>query len=155
MVNLVDKNIPTEWSIQEGAQKNIKWAAKIGISNTGYMPPTIGAGKVFIASNNTDPRDPKIKGDKAILKCFRESDGQFLWQIVHEMPSEEIFQGFPRKDGLVSTPFLDNNRLYYVTPAAVVVCADTDGNVLWQYDMIKELKVYPCFCSMCSPLVAD
>src|SRR5262245_37094925 len=83
MVNLVDKNIPTEWSIQEGAQKNIKWAAKIGISNTGYMPPTIGAGKVFIASNNTDPRDPKIKGDKAILKCFRESDGQFLWQIVH------------------------------------------------------------------------
>jgi outer membrane protein assembly factor BamB len=155
MVNTVDKHIPAEWSIQEGAQKNIKWSAKIGTMRTGYLPPAIAGGKVFIASNNTDPRDPNINGDKAILKCFRESDGQFLWQIVHDMPPVEVQQKQADKDGLLSTPFVEGDRLYYVTPAAVVVCAGTDGKVVWQYDMMKELKVFPCFASMCSPLVAD
>jgi outer membrane protein assembly factor BamB len=155
MVNLVDKNIPADWIIQGGAKKNIKWAAKIGTMRTGYMPPAIAGGKVFIAANNTDPSDPKVKGDKAILKCFRESDGQFLWQLVHDMPPEEVQQKQADKDGLLSTPFVNGDKLYYVTPAAVVVCADTDGKIVWQYDMMKELKVFPCFASMCSPLVAD
>src|SRR6266851_1217122 len=92
MVNTLDKNIPAEWSIREGAKKNIKWAAKIGTMRTGYLTPAIAGGKVFIAANNTEPSDPKITGDKAILKCFRESDGQFLWQIVHDMPPVEVQQ---------------------------------------------------------------
>jgi outer membrane protein assembly factor BamB len=154
MVNTVDKNIPAEWSIQEGNQKNIKWSAKIGNQRAGYLPPAIADGKVFIATNNTEPSDPKIKGDKAVLKCFRESDGKFLWQIAHDMPPADVQQGQADKDGLLSTPFVEGNRLYYVTPAAVVVCADTDGKVLWQYDLMKEQKVFPCFAAMCSPIVA-
>ena len=27
MVNLIDKNVPTEWSVEEGKEKNIKWKA--------------------------------------------------------------------------------------------------------------------------------
>jgi outer membrane protein assembly factor BamB len=153
-VDATDKNIPVEWSVQEGAQKNIKWVAKLG--NRGYMPPAISGGKVFIATNNAEPRDPKVKGKKAVLMCFRESDGQFLWQITHDMPPPEISQGAQgdaSEDGLLSTPFVDGERLYYVTPAAEVVCAGIDGKVIWRYDMIKELKVFPCYCSMCSPLV--
>ena len=29
-VNIRNKNIPTEWSTEEGKQKNIKWMAKLG-----------------------------------------------------------------------------------------------------------------------------
>ena len=29
MANPVEKNIPAEWNIQEGQQKNIKWVAKL------------------------------------------------------------------------------------------------------------------------------
>src|SRR5947209_259093 len=52
LVNVVDKNIPAQWSIQEGARKNIKWAAKIGTQRTGYMPPVVAGGKIFLATNN-------------------------------------------------------------------------------------------------------
>jgi outer membrane protein assembly factor BamB len=156
MVNTIDKNIPAEWSVQEGATKNVKWAVKIGTGRTGYMPPAIADGKVYIAANNSEPSDPKVKGKKAVLKCFRESDGKFLWQIAHDPAPPEVANGSggsSAEDGLVSTPFVDGGRLYYVTPAAEVVCADTDGKIVWRYDMIKELKVFPCYCSSCSPLV--
>src|SRR5262249_22692637 len=43
---------------------------------------------------------------------------------------------------------------YYVTPSCEVICADADkGEVLWRYDMMKELKVIPLHCGNCSPLV--
>ena len=30
MVNLVDKNTPITWSVEEGKQKNIKWQVQLG-----------------------------------------------------------------------------------------------------------------------------
>src|SRR5437660_1747812 len=41
LANVVDKNIPAEWSIQEGARKNIKWSVKIGTQRTGYLAPAV------------------------------------------------------------------------------------------------------------------
>src|ERR1700683_4446586 len=80
MVNSVEKNIPAEWDVQK--KQNIKWSAQLG--NTSYGGPVIAGGKVFIRTNNGNPRDPKVKGDKGILMCFQESDGKFLWQAVHD-----------------------------------------------------------------------
>jgi outer membrane protein assembly factor BamB len=157
MVNTVDKDLPTEWSTEEGKTKNVKWAVKLGSERCGYFPPAIAGGKVFIATNNTEPSDPKVKGKKAILKCFRESDGKFLWQIVHDPAPEKVAinaGGSSEDDGLLSTPCVDGDRLYYVTPGAEVICADTDGKIVWRYDMMKELKVFPCYCTVSSPLVA-
>src|SRR5262249_51387872 len=59
------------------------------------------------------------------------------------------------RDGLCSTPTVDGDRLYYVTPACEVVCASTAGKVVWTYDMMKKLKVFPCYIGNCSPLVAE
>src|SRR5262249_10324560 len=36
---------------------------------------------------------------------------------------------------------------------AEVICADTDGKVVWQLDLMKELQVYPCYVAACSPLL--
>src|SRR5262249_38095422 len=161
MVNTADKNIPTEWSVQEGARKNIKWAVQIGKTypETGYLPPAIAAGKVFVATNNRVPSDPNVKDPKkAVLKCFRESDGQFLWQIVHNTAPPEVAEGpggSSDSSGLLTTPFVDGDRLHYVTPAAEVICADMNGQIIWRYDMMKELNVFPFFCSYCSPLVVQ
>jgi outer membrane protein assembly factor BamB len=150
MVNTVDRNLPTEWSI--GDKKNIKWAAQLGTKT--YTSPVIAGGKVFIGTNNHKPRDPKVKGDKAILMCFRESDGQFLWQIAHDMPPADIVRE-ARSDGLPSNPVVDVDRsfLYYVTPGCEVVCADLDGKVVWSRDLVKQLKVFPCYMCTCSPLI--
>src|SRR5262245_17378144 len=81
LVNLVDKSIPTSWSVEDGKLQNVKWVAKIG--NRGYGSPVVADGRVFVSTNNKAPRDKQVKGKKAVLMCFAEKDGKFLWQAVH------------------------------------------------------------------------
>jgi outer membrane protein assembly factor BamB len=151
MVNTVEKNIPDDWKVNEPT-KNIKWVARVG--SKAYGGPVVAGGKVYVATNNDIPRDPNVKGAKAILMCFRESDGKFLWQLAHDMPPGDVAREAIR-DGLCATPTIDGNRLYYVTPACEMICAGTDGKIIWSFDMMKKLKVYPCYLGNCSPLVVD
>lgn len=151
MVNLVAKNMPTEWAVEKGELRNIKWVAQIG--NKAYGGPVISGGKVFVGTNNASPRDKAIKGPKAVVMCFAEADGKFLWQIAHDIPPGEIFKDAVAQ-GLCSTPAVDGKRLYYVTPGCELMCADTDnGKIVWRLDMMKELKVVPYHLGNCSPLV--
>jgi outer membrane protein assembly factor BamB len=94
-VNTTDKNVPTEWSTEEGSYKNIKWAQDLG--SKAYGGPVIADGKVFVGTNNETPRNPKIKGDKGILLCFRESDGKFLWQSVHDKLPAGLVNDWPKE----------------------------------------------------------
>ncbi len=153
MANVIDKNILTDWSVAEGKEKNIKWSADLGSKTFGG--PVIAGGRIFVGTNNAVPRDPKFKNkDAAVLMAFNEADGKFLWQIVHDIPKEEVFLQF-MDHGLVSTPTVEGGRLYYVTPSCEVICADTEsGNIAWRYDMRKELKVVPYHCGNCSPLIS-
>jgi outer membrane protein assembly factor BamB len=93
-----------------------------------------------------------VKGARAILLCLREDTGALLWQIVHDMPPDEVVTQ-AKPEGLLSTPAVEGDRLYYVTPAAGVVCASTAGKVLWTCDLMKDCKVYPHYVAFCSPLV--
>src|SRR5262245_21682327 len=49
-VNTVEKNIATEWSIEEGAQKNIKWVVTAG--SRSYAGPVFADGRIFVGTNN-------------------------------------------------------------------------------------------------------
>ena len=155
-VNAHAKNIPVEWSTEEGKQKNIKWVARLG--KVSYGGPVIAGGKIFVGTNNDEPRDPAVKGDHGIIMGFRESDGQFLWQIVHDLPA--TIDQEARTQGIPATPAVDANLVYYVSNACDVVCADVDGNaekkgkISWRLDMMKELNVFPHKMSNCSPLIA-
>jgi outer membrane protein assembly factor BamB len=153
MVNTTAKGLPTEWGAKAGG-KNVKWVAEVGKDGGRYVPPAVAGGQVYVATNNSKPRDPNVKGDKAVLMCFRESDGQFLWQIAHDLPESLITAG-GKLEGLMSTPVVEGDRLYYVTPGAEVICAETkDGKVVWRLDIPKELKVSVNAAAFCSPLVA-
>jgi outer membrane protein assembly factor BamB len=150
MVNAKERQIPADWCILEGKHKNVKWMAELGSRTIGS--PVVAHGKVFVATNNARPRDPKVQGHKAMLMAFRESDGQFLWQIAHDVPN---YWGANYSGGLSSTPAVARGQLYYVTAAGAVVCADADhGKVLWRYDMIKELQVHPYSDAWCPACVA-
>lgn len=168
MVNTFEKNLPTEWDVE--TMKNIKWSARLG--SRAYGGPVIAGGKVFVGTNNESPRNPKIKGDKGILMCFRESDGQFLWQAVHDKLPSGMVNDWP-KEGICSTPYVDGNRLYYVSNRCDLVCADTEGfldgkndgvqdetykeptdaDFIWRLDMMKDLDVFPHNLATSSPLV--
>jgi outer membrane protein assembly factor BamB len=158
MVNTVDKNVPASWSIEEGKSRNVKWVATLG-QNVAYGGPTIAGGKIFIGTNNQNPRDPKVEGDKGILMCFRESDGKFLWQAVHDKLDNPEENDWPQQ-GIASTPAVDGDRVYYVSNRCELVCADVEGDqktgkakFVWSLDMAKKLNVYPCFLANCSPLI--
>ena len=72
------KGLPESWDVRSGT--NIKWKTQIGSASNGN--PVVADGKIFLGTNNGNPRNPEITGDKGVLMCFRESDGQFLWQAV-------------------------------------------------------------------------
>jgi outer membrane protein assembly factor BamB len=142
--------------------------------------PVVAGGRVYVGTNNGQPRNPRDtkKGtygveplDKGVLMCFEEKTGKFLWQAVHDK-----LPGGPGNDwpgiGLTSTPTVVGDRVYYVSNQCRVVCADangfadgnqgfrdevyrddTDADVVWEYDMIRELKVFPHNASNCAPLV--
>src|SRR5437763_16640889 len=59
MVNLADKVVPTEWSVEEGKVQNVKWTADLGTLTYGGV--VIYDGRVFIGTNNGTPRDEKVK----------------------------------------------------------------------------------------------
>src|SRR5258708_37760982 len=62
LVNLKETNIATEADVTPGGEKNIKWSAILG--SKAYGGPVMADGQIFIGTNNGNPRDPKIQGDK-------------------------------------------------------------------------------------------
>jgi outer membrane protein assembly factor BamB len=157
----------------------VLWKARLG-SRT-YSGPVVAGGRVYVGTNNQAPRNPrdtKTHGsgevenlDRGILLCFDEKTGTFLWQAVHDkLPNGNVVD-WP-EIGLTSTPTVVGDRLYYVSNQCRVVCADvngfadgnqgfqdekykdaTDADIIWEYDMMRELNVFPHNTSNCSPLV--
>jgi len=131
------KGIPTSWDIKTG--KNVKWVAKLGSQN--YGNPVVAGGQVYVGTNNELALNPKQGGDRGVLMCFRESDGKFLWQNTSEKLADST-KDWP-ETGVCSAPLVEGDRVYYVTNRCELVCLDTHGKVVWTYDMIKELGVWP------------
>jgi outer membrane protein assembly factor BamB len=133
---------PTSWDVDE--KQNVKWTAELG-SQT-YGNPVVAGGQVYIGTNNELVRNSEEAGDRGVLLCFRESDGQFLWQHTHERLEDSL--DWP-ETGLCSTPLVEAGRLYYVSNRGEVVSLDTRGDgkggskLIWTYDMIQELDVVP------------
>src|SRR6185436_6095716 len=149
---------------------NIKWSQPTG-SQT-YAGPVVAGGKVYVGTNNEGVRNPKIKGDKGVVMAFGAADGAFLWQMVTDkLPSGRV-NDWPQQ-GVCSTPFVEGNRLYYTSNQAHIVCLDTegfkdgkndgigtekykddvDGDVIWEFDMIGELDVFPHNLAASSPMI--
>jgi outer membrane protein assembly factor BamB len=170
LVNLVEKDMPTSWSVKKGQEKNVKWSEPLG--DKAYGGPIVAGGKIYIGTNNNKPRNPAIKGDKGILMCFEEATGKFLWQAVHDKLPAGRVNDWPG-EGICSSPVVEGDRLYYVNNRCEVICADvngmangnqgvtdetykgaTDVDIIWRLDMIGELGVFPHNLAVCSPLIA-
>src|ERR1044072_4235188 len=70
----------------------------------------------------------------------RAKDGAFLWQDV----APRVERGL--RDFLLlsttSVPYVEGDRLYYVTSECQLRCLDTKGSTVWQLDM-PALGVFP------------
>src|SRR5438132_390500 len=56
-VNPFERNLPFEWSIESGSEKNIKWSVDLG--SKAYGGPIVAGGKVFVGTNNKKARNPR------------------------------------------------------------------------------------------------
>ena len=169
--NMVSKetNVPDKWDVE--SKQNIKWVEKLG-SQT-YAGPVVAGGKVFIGTNNEGLRNPNLKGDRGVIMAFDSATGKFLWQATSTKLPQGRVNDWPLQ-GVCSTPFVEGDRLYYVSNRAEVVALDAEGfldgendgpftqetdkgeadaDIIWKLDMIGELDVFPHNLASSSPLV--
>jgi outer membrane protein assembly factor BamB len=162
------KGLPTIWDLK--TKKNVKWVAQLG--SQAYGNPVVAGGMVFVGTNNEGPRDPNVKGDKGVLMAFRESDGQFMWQAVHDKLAAGRANDWPYQ-GICSSPLVEDGVVYYMSNRGELMAADVDGfrdgtndglvkdekntketdvDVIWRYDMMDELGVMQHNMANASPV---
>jgi outer membrane protein assembly factor BamB len=163
------KGIPTSWDV--GKKTHVKWVASLGSQTYGNV--VVSGGMVFVGTNNEGVRDPKIAGDKGVIMAFRESDGQFMWQMAHDKLIAGRVNDWPYQ-GIASSPLVDGDRLYYVSNRAELMCLDTqgfrdkendgpvtdeklsgetNGDIVWRFDMMEEVGSLPHNLANSSPVM--
>jgi outer membrane protein assembly factor BamB len=160
---------------------NVKWAAQLGSQSFGNV--VVANGKVLLGTNNEHPRDPQHQGDRSILLCFDEKTGSFLWQlVVPKLASGKVndweslgLLSSPCVEGnrvyLVTSrcevlcldldgmangndgPYMDEAQ-YVVGPGKPKAkIGPKDADIIWRYDMMDELGVFPHNASNCSVII--
>ena len=94
-----EENVPDTWDLASG--ENIKWTAELGSQS--YAGPLIHGGKIFVGTNNEALKNPKLTGDRGNIMAFRESDGEFLWQITHTKLTSGRVNDWPPPGNLLYT----------------------------------------------------
>src|SRR6476469_5313280 len=162
------KGLPTTWDVK--TKKNVKWMA--ALASQAYGNPVVARGMVFVGTNNEAPRYPTVKGDKGVLMAFRESDGQFMWQAVHDKLAAGRANDWPYQ-GICSSPLVDDGVVYYMSNRGELMAVDVDGfrdgtndglvkdekntketdvDIIWRYDMMDELGVMQHNMANASPV---
>jgi len=161
------------------ADGTVVWKADLGSKS--YGGPTIAGGRVYVGTNNQRPRNDRDVTrnkagevepiDRGVVMCFDEKTGKFLWQAVHNKLESGRVNDWP-EEGICSMPTVESDNVYYVTNRCTVVCVDangfangnqgfqkekyqeaTDADIIWEYDMMKELGVFPHNMSAGCPLI--
>lgn len=117
-----ERGLPASFDVASG--RNIKWVAELG--NETHSTPIIADGRVYIGTNNGEPRDPRHQGDRGVVMCFNERDGKLLWQLVVPKREEDPYFDWP-KCGISSTVTVEGDRAYVVDNRGVVLCLDVRG----------------------------
>lgn len=167
--NMVSNERGLPDSFDPASGKNIKW--KVPLGSETYATPVIAGGKVLIGTNNRAPRDPRHQGDRSVLLCLNEQNGDLLWQLVVPKLTNSIFWDWPHS-GICSPASVEGDQVYIVSNRGEVLCldirgmangnggsfqdearhsvpfgtapippSDKDADILWAFDMVKECGI--------------
>jgi len=151
-------NPPVDWDRTTG--RNIVWSVELG--NDTFGSPVVAGDMVYVGTDNARKMNVAFQEESGVLMAFRVTDGAFLWQDV----SPRVERGL--RDFLLpsttSAPYVEGNRLYYVTAEGQLRCLDTQGfrdgvndgpyreeifhdnaaaDIIWELDMCARLGVFP------------
>jgi len=151
-------NPPIDWDTTTG--RNIVWSVDLG--NEVYGSPVVAGDVVYVGTDNTRQMNPAFQEDSGVLMAFRTTDGAFLWQDVAPRVERRGLRDF-LLPSTTSVPYVEGDRLYYVTAECQLRCLDTKGfgdgendgpyreevfkdnaaaDIIWQLDM-PALGVFP------------
>jgi outer membrane protein assembly factor BamB/HEAT repeat protein len=151
-------NPPVDWDTRTG--RNIVWSVELG--NETYGRPVVAGEVVYVGTDNARQMNPAYREEAGVLAAFQAKDGKFLWQDV----APRVERGL-REFLLASTtsaPYVEGNRLYYITAECQLRCLDTRGfrdgenngpytnelfhddqaaDIVWELDICGRLGVFP------------
>ena len=117
------KGLPTTLGRQDEEEREVGGRARLaGLRQSGRRERR-GARR---HQQRGDARSEAVKGDKGVLMAFRESDGQFLWQAVHDKLAAGRANDWPFQ-GVCSSPLIENGTAYYVSNRGELMAVDIDG----------------------------
>ncbi len=161
-------DLPTEWDL--GSGKNVLWKQQLGSQS--YGGPVLFDDRIYVGTNNEAERNPAITGDRGNVMAFNATTGEFLWQAAHAKLTSGRVHDWPLQ-GVCAAPYVEGDRLWYVSNRAEIIAADVDGfrdgendgpytseehsseideDVIWKVDMIGDLDVFPHNLAVGSPL---
>lgn len=120
-----DTGLLREWP-KDGPRK--LWSTEG--AGQGYASVSIADGKIYTLGDGLTDRD-----NKEYLTCFDQSNGDFLWKFRTGNPWTA---GKKSWQSSRSTPTVDGNRVYVITPAGTLWCVDTEGKKKWKVDLRKK-----------------
>jgi len=150
-------NPPIDWDT--ATRRNIVWSVELG--NEVYGSPVVAGDVVYVGADNTRRINPAFREDSGVLMAFRATDGEFLWQDVAPRVERGLREWL--LPSTTSAPYVEDDRLYYVTADCQLRSLDTKGfddgendgpyreeiftgkgaaDIVWQLDM-PALGVFP------------
>jgi outer membrane protein assembly factor BamB/HEAT repeat protein len=139
-------NPPVDWDATTG--RNIVWSVELG--NQTFGRPVVAGDAVYVGTDNARQLNPAFREECGVLMAFRATDGRFLWQDL----SPRVERGLREflLPSTTSAPYVEGNRLYYVTAECQLRSLDTQGfsdgenaapDIAWELDMCGRLGVFP------------
>ena len=120
-----DTGLLTSWP-----DKGPKLLWKTSGAGQGYAGVAVADGKLYTLGDN-------ISGNKnEFLTCFNQADGKFQWKFKTGKPWTKNKK--PSWQHSRSTPTVDGDRVYVLTPYGVLWCVGTDGKEKWKTDLKED-----------------
>jgi len=151
-------NPPVDWDTTTG--RNILWSVELG--NTTFGRPVVAGDVVYVGTDNSRQMNAAFQEESGVLMAFRITDGAFLWQDVAPRVERGLREFL--LPSTTSAPYVEGNRLYYVTAEGQLRSLDTQGfrdgendgpyreevfqdnaaaDIVWELDMCARLGVFP------------
>lgn len=118
-----DKNLLTEWP--EGGPK-LLW--ETDGAGRGYSSLAIVGDRIYTLGDGLSTADD----DDEYLACFNREDGKPIWKTK---TGPAWNSGTPAWQSSRSTPTVDSNRLYVITPHGELYACDLNGSVEWKKNL--------------------
>ena len=171
--NLISNATGLNWDFDLKAGKNVAWTVRLG-SQT-YGGATVAGGKVLVGTNNGGDYRPAQSGDRGVVLCFDETNGELVWQLTRDKLDDAQSLDFPEV-GISSIAAVEGDRAWLVTNRCELMCVDLNGfhddendgefkseastekldaDIVWNLDMLKDLGVQPHFLATSSPIVFE